>query len=1355
MPLIADPQYTQTAVTGSVNSGLFIQESAPQKDPSTLDVLAAASRQSTLAGAAYERIINHDPDMPDTPPGWDALDHIQGYEDYASDLADAQTPSDLQGRLTRIKSMQEDREVLQRAGFGGVGAELGFALVDPSFYVAAAVPEIAIAKSVRLGKTLTAAARGAAGTAGYEAGLQQLQDARSPTESLFNVAGGALLSGVLGHLLHRAPEDLTKPIREAIDDELVRSEAGAAAVSRPTTLGEESIASGAKNLSKAMSKAPMIGTDLDRIMASDSVTARTALQDLADVPQILEKNKAGIATPNSVEAAVARHDARVADFMDLAREQWALYRNRMPSSERMSKGDFYASIASASRRDDTIGIAEIDQAARFLRSKVFDPLKDEAMKLGLMKDPVKDAQAVSDTKAIGAYVKAESSQIYSNYAARILSAIKDKSIDLAQVIKGKTRLEGQPLESASAAAAVRAELERAIDLEKSVKERSYSGIEQKLNVAQADFDKQITALRSAREMNAKAMTDELADAQKMASKQTGRKREDLNDRIALALGVEKQIQNISIDKAEEAFEVANRELQKEQYRIQREVKAGSRREPRIRARLKLEKAARVRDNAVSEARQVFIKRRGDLSREHGIENIKAAHRASSKKDSLREVYAYARKLERLKSSLKDSRLSASGERKIEISRYREAVTGLRNTAGKELEKLEPISQRDFRKRAKRSIRRNEPDENSDVQKLVKLLRDKDAGKLSDRVPLKKVDPERFKKPLGAESYFRRMYDRSAIRANLSEWHEILFKHFSNAANAEPAEIKAAVEDVTKNILHADVGQANFSTKVMVSAAGPLKERTLDVPDALIEKFLINDPTRVARAYVRDLAPQVEIAKRFGDVEMKEKLQSISDEYNILREKARQKVTDPKKLSKKLETLTSQEKDTLEALVRVRDRVLGRAGRLGADSSEGVRRTVMASRGWRNLVASARLGGTALTGGLMDTAKIAATYGFLPTVNKLTQLATSSEFRALSKSQARRVGSAVEAALSRRVQVAYDGAITEGWTQKLADGVYKYTGLNHITDFNRTLAATLFEDTVLKASGKISEGKALPAFTRTRLASLGLGDDELKAIAAQIEKHGGEVDGIRVSGSADWTDKNLADIYDAAILKESKIAVQQPGAADRVWWMDKETGKLIGQLKTFSLSAPTRLLSGGLQMAGHGEYARAARFFGFMMIGGYLTHALRQTVAGKNPVSDPQTAAFEAFTESGIGGVFPDVLSPLGRRLGMFGESVRYSDRNAMSAYGGPALGALNDTYDFAFNRTQGGMSARDLHMLRRMLPWNQVWWLRREINALEGELAEGFGLEGADSSSFAERALRTDAMFASGQRGGTGTGLVQ
>lgn len=118
------------------------------------------------------------------------------------------------------------------------------------------------------------------------------------------------------------------------------------------------------------------------------------------------------------------------------------------------------------------------------------------------------------------------------------------------------------------------------------------------------------------------------------------------------------------------------------------------------------------------------------------------------------------------------------------------------------------------------------------------------------------------------------------------------------------------------------------------------------------------------------------------------------------------------------------------------------------------------------------------------------------------------------------------------------------------------------------------------------------------------------------------------------------------------------------------------------------------------------------------------------------------------------MSPFARRFGWLGESARYSDRNVTSAFGGPAVSAFTDAYDVLFNRSANGLSAKDLQAIRRLLPLNNLWWLRRAINALEGETAEALGLPGATSDTFAGRALDTKPLAATSVRGGTGMGVV-
>jgi hypothetical protein len=1000
MPLIDDPRFSPSTIVGDVNTSAFFPRDPlgePQSPP-ILDTLAAASRR-TFPGGLYERIANRDPDGPDTPPGFDALDHIQGFEDFADEFVTADSPAEVEGIKSRLTSTMRDRETLHRAGLGGAAAEIALGLVDPTFWVAVAVPEIAIARYAIASKVLTSAARGAAGAGGYEFAMHSIQEGRTLSESAFNIGGGALLGGVLGTLSRRVPKEESDALLASLKTEAIRSEAGAAAVARPTTLEAESIARGGKWFSKLAGFVPVLRTDAQRILESESIAARTTLEELADIAPLLEKNTAGIATPTSVESLVARHEGRIADFAEELRRLYAAHRKDprpvLVGTPALKREEFYAAVSGAARRGDYDLFPHVKEAAKYLRGRVFDPLKQEAQRLGLLP---KDVEVV-----------------------------------------------------------------------------------------------------------------------------------------------------------------------------------------------------------------------------------------------------------------------------------------------------------------------------------------------------------------GAESYFMRRYSRESIRANRAEWDDIISKHYA-AKGIDPAEARSLTADITRRILGADVGESNFNIRARVPDAGALHERVLDIRDEMIEKFLDSDPVKIAGSYVRELAPQIEITKRFGDKDMKDALDKVRQEFDVRRERVRFGTKGD--TSKPLGKLQDEEREVVDALIRVRDRIYGRAGRLTADAGESTRRTVAVARGWRNIVASARLGTTALTSSAQDTARIVAQYGFAPTMTTMAKLIGSPAFRQLKTAQARRMGAAVEATLARRVNVAFDGSPTEGWTEALANGVYKYTGLNHWTDFARTLGATLCESRVLQAASDVAGGRTLDQFVRTRLAALGLDEAALRGVHAQVSKHGGAQGEVRMSGSAEWDDYGLAQRYDAAILKESRTVVMQPGAADRVWWMDSETGRVIGQIKSFAIAAPLKLAMTPFQLIGQRQYLHAARFVGAMMVGGYLAHSLRQLASGAQPQTDPGAAAAEAFAESGLAGVLPDIVSPLSRRLGIFGESARFADRNVMSAFGGPALGTLGDAYDFSMNRTANGMSAKDLQLLRRLLPYQNIWWLRRAINTVQGETAEAFDLPGADSQSFGARLSETRPLLSTGQRGGTGTGAV-
>jgi hypothetical protein len=1006
MPIISDPRdVAEQFITGMRAPGPAETPGAGET-PGALDTLAAAARSATFAGSLYERFAGS-PDPAErgpVPANFDPFEDLTGFEEHARLFASADSPAEVEGVKQRIRVQERDRETLARAGLGGPAATILMSALDPSFLVAIAVPELAIAKAGRTGRAVQLALEGAVGATGYEAALQSLQETRTAEESALNIGAGAVLSGVIGAIIRRAPPAERKAVIDQVRQEFPVNPTegqsfGAAGARAATTIEQETLARGAGVIAKAQKIVPLIETDLTRVMGSQSVEARRIVQELSDITPMLAKNFEGIATSPSVESRILRHEGRVAD---LSAELDSLYAQHRTNPQRspvvgeapVSRKEFLEAVTVAARHGDTSPYPEVRSGAQYLRERVFDPLKQEAQRLGLLP--------------------------------------KDVSV------------------------------------------------------------------------------------------------------------------------------------------------------------------------------------------------------------------------------------------------------------------------------------------------------------------------------VGAQSYVTRLYDKAAIRAGRSDWDRILTDYFEHQGTTR-VEARAIAEDVTRSILRTDAGLANFNAAFRVPNAGPLEARTLAIDDDLIARFLKNDPVEVAKRYVAELAPQIEVTRVFGDRDMAEPLQRVRDEFSVLRERARAAGDDG--LNARLEKITQDEQRTMEALVRVRDRIYGRAGRLSPEAGQGERAAANLARGWRNLVASARLGGTAMTGGVQDLSRVAAQYGFAPTFKRLAQLTARPAFREISRANARRMGNAVEVAMSRRLAVASDGAVTDGWTQKLAEGVYKYSGLNHVTDMWRTLAGTLIEDKILGTAADVAAGREVDKLTRARLARIGLDEEALRGIAEQAAQHAEDVDGIRVSNSLAWTDGALAERYETAIVRESRIVVNQPGAADRVWWADGELGKTLGQIKSFSIGAPMRLAAEPAQLAGSGNYLQAARLTGFLMVGGALSYQFRMLAAGKLPTTDPKQLAAEAFSESGVAGVLPDLLSPFARRFGILGESAKFSDRNVLATFGGPALGTLGDAYDVGMNRTANGLSARDLQAIRRLLPFQNLWYLRRAINALEGETAEALNLPGADQATFIERMKRTDALLPSGQRGGTGTGL--
>lgn len=92
-----------------------------------------------------------------------------------------------------------------------------------------------------------------------------------------------------------------------------------------------------------------------------------------------------------------------------------------------------------------------------------------------------------------------------------------------------------------------------------------------------------------------------------------------------------------------------------------------------------------------------------------------------------------------------------------------------------------------------------------------------------------------------------------------------------------AEVKGLVNDTIDTILgHAD---SRIPYDIVSGPRGPLKERLLNIESRKIQDFLNTDIEEVMRAQVRTMSADVELARKFGSVDLAEQIRKINDEAN--------------------------------------------------------------------------------------------------------------------------------------------------------------------------------------------------------------------------------------------------------------------------------------------------------------------------------------------------------------------------------------------------------------------------------------------------------------------------------------------
>jgi len=390
---------------------------------------------------------------------------------------------------------------------------------------------------------------------------------------------------------------------------------------------------------------------------------------------------------------------------------------------------------------------------------------------------------------------------------------------------------------------------------------------------------------------------------------------------------------------------------------------------------------------------------------------------------------------------------------------------------------------------------------------------------------------------------------------------------------DPKELGRSIADEVFDTLTGRTGGGVRPEHITIKARGPLKERTFNIEDLFqssngraVEDYLEHDVEHVARRYTRIMGADVELARKFGSVDMVDQIGKIREDYKNLRSG----IADEKQLT----TLAKREKDDISDLEAVRDMLRGTNPGSPADTNYS--RIVRAVNHFNYL----RSMGEVAIASLTETVRPAMVHGLMPYMSALGQTLTNLKGFKASVAEAQIAGTVTERVLGTRLATlseiidpyASRGPV-EAFLENMTNIASRWNGIRLLTDMQKSIAAVMTQNRLLQGASSYAE---LAPKEKAYLAYLGIDQSMAERIGKQFAEHGETIDKVHVANQEKWTDEVAARTYRAAISKDVDSIITTKGVADTPLFANTPTGRAMLQFKSFALASHQRVLLRGLQ-----------------------------------------------------------------------------------------------------------------------------------------------------------------------------------
>ncbi|MGI2031940.1 hypothetical protein ACRQ1B_06060 [Rhizobium panacihumi] len=1312
---------------------------APE-DPSLLDTIGAAGVESNWVYRGWRYLKNHA--EVETDPDHDPFALIKDtkYEADPQRFAFSRNEDETRSIMAEWDQDENARSVISRSGWSGTVAGVGMGLLDPTiFFPVAKVFQGAArgANALRIGGDVAIA--GAAGAAVGEAVMYGTTDDYTAGQVAANIGTATILSGLLGAgagaLMSRSERQavtgLLNADRQAWGDTIAPQPQSAGAAAADTRQLELRTVPGLDKLPDPTGRI----SPPRRVLNSGFVSARRAVVDLVETPYIFDENLEGVATTQGpalsrqVTLEANRGRVAVAEMFD---KTYSRYRTggdenflqkklrgtrdllQGPDDGKLRFPDFKDQVDLALRNGDQHDVPEVAEAARFLRANVLDPWRDRAIKAGLLPEGV-------DAKTADSYMM----RVWNKQ--RLIAdrpAVVQRFADWLDGEEGK-----------------KAQIQEALQGHRNLMD---------------GYDETIEKLTSQLERGQNAADDlevrrsEVQRLNQFAFKRSAKLSEPLDELRAAIRSVEEeagpQLERIAeLGNAIRDEKVKFPDIRDADALIFKLVSAHTKmREGRdIVAALEgldefAEAAESVRSGfsgGITSARQNAKQARRAL----GADDLVALEKARTK--ALAAAKPYRDELRRLRTDLQaglDQKLPGAHGGAVFETEIRSRGNSLADRASGRAAQVDDLERRIADLTAKRDGVREQ------IEELIGRWEGKSASEAKAALRARSTAEADRQAKVDAGEY-------SGKGGRLTSADPAIDDAVRRILDKERLRDRRELEDLANEIVERLVGNpdgrlpydrpsASNAGAAGPAMRGPLASRDFMIPDNLVREYLETDVQKVSDIYLNTMVPDVLLTERFGDVDMTETFRRLQDEHV-----ARAAAAGSNQARTKIK---AEYDDVVKDLAAMRDRIRKTYGYSSDPSQRFLGR--MASTAARfDLITN--LGGATLSS-LSDLAGMQWRYGMTsvlrnawgPMFKAMTNPETRKAVMA-HKQQLRALGIAAETYLSSRSHSLYDLMDVYAPTSKFeravsvaADKFGMFNAMSPWTDFAKHAAGMVSSAEITRAVEASAAGKAKPRQIRD-LAESGIDGVMAERIWKQLSAEGGSdvIDGIRIPNAGAWSDAGARQAFEGMLARDVDLMVLTPGA-EKPLMMSKPIAALILQYKTFVTAANERLLVRSLQARDHQVLQGMASAVAL----GVLAEYAYSHVANRPAPKEAADWIKAGVNRSGILGWYQEGNSiaakwtggsaDIFRAIGADMPDARYISRSPGAALLGPVYGKFETTVSSFAKLTSkllGGdqeWKANDTYQLRRLLPAQNLFYIRRLLDGVEDGFNETIGVEPKD-----------------------------